>query len=68
MRTQDAKHYLGMEVVYQGTGEHGVIQDANETYVFVLYLGDRVAKATHAEDLVFANPLFQESYERSLNA
>jgi len=33
------------------TGELGIIDDTNERYVFVLYTGDRHAKATAPHDL-----------------
>ena len=35
----------------QKTGEIGIIDDTNERYVFVIYLGDRAAKATAPHDL-----------------
>lgn len=69
IRLEDVKHYKGHEVLYQPPGSHGrpergIIQDSNDTVVFVLYLGDRVAKATYAEHLYFAGEGMQESYER----
>lgn len=68
IRHKDVKHYLGQEVIYQprcgGRPERGVIDHVNDAYVFVLYLGDRFAKATSAADLSFAAPGMQESYER----
>lgn len=67
IRHEDVKHYLGQEVIYQRPGirpERGTIDGVNDSYVFVLYLGDRTAKATHAADLSFAAPGMQESYER----
>jgi hypothetical protein len=54
MTLDEAKAYLGSKVAYLprvGEPEHGVITGVNDTYVFVLYLGDRTAKATRPADL-----------------
>jgi hypothetical protein len=62
IRHEDAKHYLGQEVVYKRPGvrpERGTIEGVNDAYVFVLFLGDRTAKATSAADLTFAAPGMQ---------
>lgn len=74
IRLSDARRSKGAQVIYYpphlseearvGRGEMGVITDANDRYVMVLYLGDRIAKATHPDNLVYAHPSMQESYER----
>jgi len=47
---------VGAGVVYRpvhGPAEDGTIVAVNDRYVMVLYVGDRTAKATRAEDLSF---------------
>ena len=54
---ESARRSLGKEVVYNAQGggqtERGTIDSVNDAYVFVLYLGDRHAKATHPDSLDF---------------
>jgi hypothetical protein len=50
----EARQNIGAGVVYKpypGIAEDGDITGVNETYVLVLYVGDRRPKATRPEDL-----------------
>ena len=56
MTLEDARLNIGRNVLYERPGmdepERGVIKGVRASgYVFVLYLGDREAKATRPEDL-----------------
>lgn len=55
---EEAKANIGRGVIYEsypgGPLEDGDITFVNDKYVFVLYVGDRKAKATRPEDLRWA--------------
>jgi hypothetical protein len=57
MTLEEARRHIGSGVVYKprpGTydsAEDGEIVRVSDSYVFVLYVGDRSAKATRPEDL-----------------
>lgn len=57
MRLDEAREHIGDTVVYHCAGrppEDGVITEVRGDYVFVLYTGDRIAKATHPMSLELA--------------
>lgn len=62
MTIEEARRHIGAGVVYNprpGTydsAEDGEITAVNDRYVFVLYVGDRSAKATLPEDLTLLMP------------
>lgn len=57
MTLDEARQHIGWGVVYNpqpetyDSAEEGEIVHVGGSYVFVLYRGDRVPKATRAEDL-----------------
>lgn len=53
MTLEEARCAVGRRVVYENTAEHGVIDDTGRLYVFVLYDGQRGAKATAPELLTW---------------
>ena len=58
MRLDQAREHTGDTVVYRSGGapdETGRITEVRGDYVFVLYTGDRIAKATHPMSLELAH-------------
>jgi len=55
---EEARAGVGRKVRYNSQGadceELGVVSSVNDSYVFVLYLGDRIAKATNPASLDWA--------------
>lgn len=61
MTLTEARDHVGAGVVYRPVDQDGYVRGAlaedgtivrvNDTYVFVLYAGDRVPKATHPNHL-----------------
>ena len=59
MRLDQARKHIGDRVVYRSGGapdETGLITEVRDPYVFVLYTGDRTAKATHPQSLDLVTP------------
>lgn len=58
MTLSEARERIGSGVVYRpypgAQAEDGEITSANDSYVFVRFVGDRQSKACRAEDLEFA--------------
>lgn len=72
MTLVEARTRVGAEVRYHpypgARSEVGEIVAVNDSLVFVLYLGDRTAKATRPEDLTLVEPdpcVICGSFERS---